>query len=200
MSVDAGIFRRAIDVIRERGWRTGTLGDNYGYGAVCINGALMAAQGLDLNYHHYGTGSYSEVAAEIVKTLDLQSDCAGPAGAIQEWNDRTWGATAAGGKKAVIEALERTAERLEVKQFFIYFYDGETTYGTKGIFLKIHNDGNPTWPGKNDVDAVQRLLDQHGSVYRHNTYFLVGAEDGRRLKRINIVQRAFGPVAVDSTI
>lgn len=185
MPVNPSIFRRAIEVIRARGWNTGDLGSDVYDGAVCINGALMEAQGLTKDYNHYSEPSYAEVAAEIAKTLELGYDCydpeTEPAYRIERWND-----SEAGGQNSVIDALERTAERLEGPQtkYRIYYSDAhDGLLPGPGNYSPIQID----FTGRDEVDVVQQLVDRYPSIYNTHPFFLVGV-DGKngRLVRVNV--------------
>lgn len=183
MTVNADVYRKAIDVIRERGWSTGTLGEDYYHGAVCINGALMEAQGLSKNYTHYNEGPYKAVAREIARTLKLDNYYVEerPALAIESWND------SAATEDAVIDALERTAQRLEqpTETFSIYYdsanlpISGRDIRGTKYRKIQVRGEGHDA------VDAVQRLMDQFGSIYRGHDHFMV-TDKNAGLWRVNV--------------
>lgn len=108
----AEVFRLAMHVLRERGWRQGSLGHGDG-GPVCALGALNIGCGLPPE-----TGSFDldllatdEVAA-LVETLIDEGRLTGKPHndpwLIVAWNDRE-GRTV----DDVLGAFERTAARLE---------------------------------------------------------------------------------------
>lgn len=108
----AEVCRLAMHVLRERGWRQGSLGHGDG-GPVCALGALNIAHGLPPE-----TGSFdldtivNDETGALVETLVDEGWLTGrphnDPWLIVAWNDRT-GQTV----DNVLGAFERTAARLE---------------------------------------------------------------------------------------